>query len=217
MKIKWNGHASFTITGADGTVIVTDPYEPGGYDGAVGYGAIEDQADVALVSHGHPDHNFVQGLPGKPRVLESGGAAKGIDFTGVDAAHDESGGSERGKIVMFVFTVDGVRVGFMGDLGHLLTDAQLAELGAIDLLLAPIGGVFTLDPDGAAKLVEQVGPKLMIPMHYKNDKCHFPLAEVDDFAKRMINVKKIGESEVELDASKLPAAGPEVWVLEHAC
>jgi L-ascorbate metabolism protein UlaG (beta-lactamase superfamily) len=192
MKIKWNGHACFTITASDGTTIVTDPYEPGAFDGAVAYGPVDDRADVALVSHDHADHNYVQGLSGKPQVLTGPGSAKGVEFAAVEAAHDEKQGAERGKNTLFAFEVDGVRVGFMGDLGHLLSEEQLAALGRIDVLLLPTGG------------------------HYKTPECGFPLAGVDDFAGQLASVKEVGSSEVEISAAALPSAGPELWILAHA-
>ncbi len=216
MKIKWNGHACFTITSSEGTAIVTDPYEPGCFDGGIGYDAVDDKADVVLISHDHPDHNYTASLKGDPEVLHSTGMAKNIDFATVDTCHDESGGTERGKNTLFAFSVDGLRIGFMGDLGHLLDDDQLKELGKIDILLVPVGGVFTIDADGAAKLIEQVKPRLVIPMHYKTEKCGFPIAEVDEFAKRMTNVKKTGKTEIEVKSGEVPASGPEVWVIEHA-
>jgi L-ascorbate metabolism protein UlaG (beta-lactamase superfamily) len=216
MKVKWNGHACFTITASDGTAIVTDPYEPGAYDGAVGYDPIDDRVDVALISHEHADHNYPQGLVGEPQVLTRGGAAKGIEFAAVEAAHDEKGGAERGVNTLFAFEVDGVRVGFMGDLGHLLSEEQLAALGRIDVLLTPTGGVFTVGPEEAKQLVEQIEPRLVIPMHYKTPKCGFPLAEVDAFARQVAAVKNVAGSEVEIGAADLPATGPEVWILEYA-
>jgi L-ascorbate metabolism protein UlaG (beta-lactamase superfamily) len=216
MKIKWNGHSCFTITASDGTAIVTDPYEPGAYDGAVAYGPVDDRADVVLVSHDHPDHNHTASLAGTPQVLTGSGSAQGIEFAAVQAAHDEKGGEERGANQLFAFAIDGVRVGFMGDLGHLLSKEQVAALGPIDVLLIPTGGVFTVGPEEAKQVVEQVGPKLVIPMHFKTPKCGFPLAEVDEFAKQLPHVRNVGDSEVELGAADLPSAGREVWVLTHA-
>jgi len=216
MKIKWNGHACFTITASDGTTIVTDPYEPGAFDGAVGYGPVDDRADVALVSHDHADHNYVQGLAGTPQVLTGRGSAKGVEFAAVETAHDEKQGAERGKNTIFAFEIDGVRVGFMGDLGHVLSEQQLAALGRVDVLLLPTGGVFTVGPQEAKQLVEQINPRLVIPMHYKTPECGFPLAEVEDFAGQLASVKKLGKSEVEISAEALPSAGPELWILAHA-
>ena len=74
MKIKWCGHSTFLITSTSGIKIATDPYEPGGYDGALSYGSIPDEIDIAVVSHDHPDHNYVQGLKGKPEVIYKGRA-----------------------------------------------------------------------------------------------------------------------------------------------
>ncbi len=216
MKIKWNGHASFTITSSDGSVIVTDPYDPSGYGGALTYGVVDEPADVVLVSHDHPDHSYAEGVGGNPKVLKTAGQAKGIDFSAIEAAHDESGGKERGKNTVFAFTVDGVRVCFAGDLGHLLSKGQLEKLGPVDVLLAPVGGTFTVGPENAAKLVEQIKPRLVIPMHFKTAKCGFPLAGVDEFAELMTNVKKTGKSEVDIGGGALPVSGPEVWILEHA-
>ena len=76
MRIKWNGHASFTITASDGTVLVTDPYDPSGYGGVLTYDQVRDRADAVLVSHDHADHNYVQGLPGSPQVLKGSGKAR---------------------------------------------------------------------------------------------------------------------------------------------
>ena len=82
MKIKWYGHASFLLTSDQGTKIITDPYEPGGFGGAIAYGPIPDEADIVLVSHDHADHNYVQGLRGKPQVIKGNGShkAKGMEF-----------------------------------------------------------------------------------------------------------------------------------------
>ena len=217
MKIKWNGHASFTITAADGTVLVTDPYDPNGYDGALQYAAVTDRADGALVSHDHADHNYVQGLTGNPRVIKGAGSIKNIEIKGIKTFHDETDGSERGTNLIFIIKVDGITICFCGDLGHQLSDKQIDEAGKIDILLVPVGGFFTLDSDGASQLVDTLKPKIVIPMHYKTSKCSFPISEVEPFRSLMKNVKNLEKSEVEIAANQLPETGPETWVLNHAC
>jgi L-ascorbate metabolism protein UlaG (beta-lactamase superfamily) len=216
MKIKWNGHSCFTITADNGTVIVTDPYESGAYNGGIGYEPVTDKTDVAIVSHDHEDHSHVQSLTGDFTVLKESGCVNGIEFSAVETAHDEKGGAERGKNMMFAFEVDGVKLVFAGDLGHVLNGAQVKEFSKVDILLTPIGGVFTIDSAGAKELVGQLKPKVVVPMHFKTEKCGFPLATVDDFAKHMTSVKKPGQSEVEVNKKDLPDSGPEVWVLEYA-
>jgi len=217
MKIKWNGHASFTITASDGTVIVTDPYDPGGYGGVLTYNPVRDRADAVLVSHEHSDHNYVQGLPGSPMVLRGPGEVRGIQVRGIDTHHDESGGAERGPNIVFAFAVDGINICFVGDLGHQLSAEQIEAIGPVDILLVPVGGTYTVDAEGAAKLVASLRARLVIPMHFKTDKCNLPITEVDGFLAKMTNVKKLGESEIELLQETLPTVGPEVWVMNYAC
>jgi L-ascorbate metabolism protein UlaG (beta-lactamase superfamily) len=217
MKIKWNGHASFTITASDGTVFVTDPYDPSGYPGVLMYDQVKDRADGVLVSHDHADHNYVKGIPGSPKTIKDSGRVRGINVKGIPAYHDESGGSKRGKNTVFVFTVDGINICFAGDLGHQLSREHIEAIGPLDLLLIPVGGTYTVDADGAAKIAEALSPKLIIPMHYKTEKCNLPISGVNDFLGKMAKVKELEQSEIELSKDKMPEAGPEVWVLKHAC
>jgi L-ascorbate metabolism protein UlaG (beta-lactamase superfamily) len=217
MKIKWNGHASFTITADNGTVIVTDPYDPNGYGGVLKYDQVKDRADGVLVSHDHADHNYVQGLSGSPAVIKGSGQVKGIQVKGIAAFHDESKGSERGTNTVFTLTVDGIHICFVGDLGHQLSKEQIAAIGPVDLLLLPVGGTFTVDAKGAAQLAQNLAARVVLPMHYKTGKCGLPIAEVDPFLSQMKNTKRLGKSEIDLAPNSLPAAGPEVWVLDHAC
>ncbi|RJQ71444.1 MAG: MBL fold metallo-hydrolase [Desulfobacteraceae bacterium] len=217
MKIKWNGHASFTITAADGTVIITDPYDPAAYGGVLKYDPVSDKADAVLVSHEHGDHNYVEGLPGSPAVLRGSGQIGNIQVTGVDAFHDETGGTQRGRNVIFAFTVDGIRICFVGDLGHQLSAEQVKSIGTVDLLLTPVGGTFTVDAQGALQLAGAIKPRVVIPMHFKTRKCNLPIAGPEDFLARMGSVKRLGKSEIEVLQATLPSGDTEAWLLEHAC
>jgi L-ascorbate metabolism protein UlaG (beta-lactamase superfamily) len=217
MRIKWNGHASFTITTSDGIKIITDPYEPGGFSGAIKYGKIPDKADIITVSHEHADHNYVDGIAGNPKVVKKSETVKGIEFKGVPTYHDKSKGSERGQNTIFVFKVDGVTLCHLGDLGHTLPDDVANKIGKVDILFLPIGGTFTVDPNEAAKVMEKLSPIVTIPMHYKTEKCGFPIAKLDDFlhGKEAMTVE-LKKSEVEVDSKSLPKK-KEIWVLSHAC
>lgn len=217
MKLKWNGHTSFTITASDGTIIVTDPYDPNGYDGALQYDVVSDRADIAVVSHDHADHNYVEGLTGDPQILRGSGSIKNIEIKGIETFHDESEGSERGTNVVFVMKVDGINICFCGDLGHQLSDEQINAVGEIEILLVPVGGFFTLDAEGASKLVETLKPRIVIPMHYKTSKCGFPISDVEPFLALMKDVKKPDKSEIEITSEQLRQTGIETWVLNHAC
>ena len=217
MKIKWYGHASFLITSASGTKIITDPYEPGGYDGAISYGSPPDEIDIAVVSHDHPDHNYVQGLKGTPQVVKGPGShtTAGIVFKGISTFHDTSRGKDRGESTIFCFTVDGIKVCHLGDLGHPLNPKASNEIGEVDVLMIPVGGFYTIDAGVATAVVNSLNPRLAIPMHFKTEKCDFPISTVDDFTGGKDNVTRLTTSEIELTKDTLPVS-TEIQVLAFA-
>ena len=217
MKVKWLGHAAFVITTADGTKILTDPYKPGGYDGAVGYGPITEKVDVVTVSHDHEDHNDTDGLTGSFEVVKGCGSsqAKGIRIQGFGCFHDGSKGSERGDNTIFVIEADGIRVCHLGDLGHPLTAAEIKEIGRVDVLLVPVGGHFTIDAREAAQVADAMRARVIIPMHFKTESLGFPIAPVDEFLNEMGIYERPESSEVEITGESLQE-GKRVIVLEHA-
>jgi L-ascorbate metabolism protein UlaG (beta-lactamase superfamily) len=217
MKITWLGHSSFLVESKDGTRIVTDPFEAGSYDGAVGYSPIDTHADVVTVSHEHADHNAVDTVSGGPEVVRDPGErmVRGISIRGISAFHDESKGQERGRVNIYVMDVDGVKVGHLGDLGHLLSAEEVAAVGSVDVLLAPVGGYYTIGPEEAKRTAEALGAKIIIPMHYKTDVLGFPIQPVDDFLKLMEHVERLGSTTVEINASDLDDTTAKVVVLDY--
>jgi L-ascorbate metabolism protein UlaG (beta-lactamase superfamily) len=217
MKIKWYGHSAFLITSDQGAKIMIDPYEPGAFGGQLSYGKIKDQVDIVLTSHDHADHNYTKDLPGTPQIVKGSGSktAKGISMKGISTYHDPSQGSERGSNTIFTLKIDNIQLCHLGDLGHLLSDKELAEIGPVDILLIPVGGFFTIDPKEATRVAEQIKPKILIPMHFKTAKCGFPIAPVEDFLKGKTNSKRPKASEATFDKATLPQQ-MEIVVLEHA-
>lgn len=248
MKIKWLGHASVLITSDSGTKIITDPYEPGYHappGGTLAYGDIEESADIVVVTHEHPDHNNVAAVRGNPEIVrgaEIRGAGivkvKGIEFKSVPCYHDGVGGELLGENNILCFEVDGMRICHSGDLGHRLSDEQVAELGDIDILLlcvgllVPVGepkfitneagqreeagwSQYIINADAANELYDQLSPKVIIPIHYGNDKCSFKLVGVDEFLRGKKNVIRMDTSEMELKPEELPAE-TQIMVVQPA-
>ena len=217
MKIKWLGHACFLLTSDAGLRIVTDPYTPGGF--GLQYRPPAEKADIVTVSHEHADHNNVGDVKGTPQIVRDAGVhqVKGIEIKGVSTSHDEMSGSQRGSNTVFCFALDGVRVCHLGDLGHDLTVGSLAEIGEVDVLLIPVGGSFTIDADVASRVADRLAAKVVIPMHFKNERCpDFPVAGVADFQKKRQRVRTVDGSEVEIKKDGLPSE-TETVVLKPAC
>ena len=107
-----------------------------------------------------------------------------------------------------------MRIAPCGDLGHTLSDKDIAALGALDVLLIPVGGHFTIDAAQATAVVEKVEPGIVIPMHYKTEVLDFPIAGVDEFLKDKKNIKRILISDVSITQETIPSE-TEIWVLPY--
>ena len=169
------------------------------------------------MSHEHADHNNVSAVEGSPEVVRGAakGRVKGIEFNSISTYHDDAQGRSRGENTIFCFKVDGVRICHLGDLGHQLSDEQIAELGKVDVLLIPIGGFYTIGAKVASQLCDKLMPKVVIPMHYKTSKCSFPITGVDEFLRGKERVTRLNTSEVELKQGQLPES-TQIIVLKSA-
>ena len=180
MKITWLGHSSFLIETSKGTKIVTDPYESGGYGGAVGYAPIDIEADIVTVSHGHSDHNYTKPFKAA-RIVDAVGkvSIKDVGIEGVSSYHDKEKGRARGLNIIFIIKADGLKVVHLGDLGTL--DIDTRNIDGCDVLLVPIGGTFTLDSAEASEFMERIKPAVTVPMHFKTEKLAFSIEGLSKF------------------------------------
>ncbi len=215
MKIKWLGHSTFVLISGKGTKLLTDPY-----DAVFGleYGKIDESADIVTVSHDHGDHSNVAAVKGHPKVIRdtAPGEVKGIRVRGIETCHDDAGGSQRGANIVFCFEIDGLNVCHLGDLGHTLTAEQATAIGKVDILMIPVGGNFTIDAGTADSVIEVLKPAVVLPMHYKNNRCsEFPVAGVESFTTGKTNLTIAGSSEIDYKAGELPAS-TQVVVLKPA-
>ena len=103
---------------------------------------------------------FLLDSPGEYDVHE-------ILVTGVRTFRDEKLGEERGANTCFVYELDGLHVIHLGDVGHLLTEEELGDIGTVEVICVAIGG--SLPAARAAELVAQLDAKLIVPMPLEND------------------------------------------------
>ena len=207
MRIKYIAHACFLIETGSGVRIITDPYKPGAYDGAVKYRPLSEQADIVLVSHDHADHNWAAGVSGDPIVVSEAGehTIGNIQISGVHSYHDTSEGSERGENIIFKVFADGLSICHLGDLGHPLDDEAASILRPVDVLFIPVGGTFTIDATIAGRVRDILSPGFTIPMHFKTDGADFPIAPVDPYLENLQDVVRTGSSEVEFSSEDIPS------------
>ena len=182
MVIRHVGHAEFEITLEEGIRIVTDPY-----DASCGYPVEQVEADVALVSHHHHDHDAVENLLGSPRVLEQAGnytLSQDARVTAIHSFHDDQQGARRGENLLFLLEAEGLRLAHMGDLGCELTEEQRALLRKVDILMIPVGGFFTITAEQAKTIADELEARVVIPMHYRTAyNADWPIEPVEAFLK----------------------------------
>lgn len=218
MDIYWGGQALFRLKGKQASVII-DPFDPN----FVGLKLPKEMsADIVLSTHDHNDHNnagaVVSPQGQSPMVFKDPGGyeVKGVVITGISSFHDNSSGSQRGLNTIFHLMFDNLDIVHLGDLGQAkLTEEQVAQIGETDILLIPVGSVFTIDGKGASDIVSQLEPKIIIPMHYFTDGLKFQLDPVDKFLKEMGVENVVAQPKLSISKEKLPEE-PQVVVLSKS-
>lgn len=152
------------------------------------------RADIALVTHGHFDHANTESLSGNPFVISGPGEfeVKDISVIGIESFHDDERGKKRGTNTIYKIIMEEIRLVHMGDFGEeKLRDETLEHIGDVDILMIPVGGTYTIDASGAAKIIKQIEPRFVIPMHYKIPGLKVALDGIDTF------LKEVGASNLE--------------------
>jgi L-ascorbate metabolism protein UlaG (beta-lactamase superfamily) len=222
VTIRWHGQSFFDIETSKGTRIVIDPHA------IEAYGRQSVPADLILVSHFHNDHTQVGVVPNhaKAKILYGlkmvgkktvwnpiDETFRDVHVRTVGVYHDNAEGMERGKNTIFIVEADGLRIVHLGDLGHLLSDKDIKKIGPVDVLMIPVGGVYTINGAEAKKVVEQLKPKLYIlPMHY-GTKVFTDLLPPDEFLEDQKNVKKFSTNRLTVQAGA-KGAEPTIALLD---
>ena len=192
MKIRYLGHSSFQLIESTGTTIVTDPYSS-----SLGSEMPAVTADAVTVSHHHYDHDSVERVGGKPLVIDKEGSydVTGVEINSIRSFHDNNGGKERGENIIFKFSMDGIEVCHLGDIGEECSTELIESLLPVDVLLIPVGGTYTIDAEQAKEYVDRIMPDIVIPMHYREKGKKLDIDRVEEFTDLF------EEDEVETDES----------------
>jgi L-ascorbate metabolism protein UlaG (beta-lactamase superfamily) len=212
--VQYLGHSCFRLRGRDG-IVLCDPYNR-----SIGMDLGRPSAHIVTVSHDHPDHNFVGGVkPMREKLFIVDGPGEyevsGVLITGVRTAHDTSKGAERGFNTVFVIHLDDVVFCHLGDLGHELSQAQIESIGNVDVLFVPVGGGETIGPAEANSVINQIEPKIVIPMHYASAQLSFEynLAPLEKFTHER-GLKEISlEDKLSVTTNNLPPESEETRIV----
>src|SRR5579885_2738447 len=218
MRITWYGHAAFLIE-TQGSRIILDPYRS---PDCGGYEPVAEPADLVIVSHENDRYHSHLGQIVPPfetiRALDLG--PTGARFRGVEIGavpvYETPERRAGDEVAIVQLRSEGLHVVFLGDLGHALTEPESAPLRGADVVLAPAGGPPTIDYPGIPPLLAAIGPRLVIPMHYKTPKIDLKIQPVERFLEALPGVPALrpGRSSIEIDRDHLPAAMTIVR-LEH--
>lgn len=225
-RLQSYGHSFFVLTTAAGTKVAFDPH-------AISEYAVPMMSpDVVVISHQHDDHNrkevFANADSKDLKVYQGvvAGKGKGTMWVKVDEKHkdvrvrsvatyhDDEEGAKRGKNAVMIVEADGLAFCHLGDLGHELTEEQVKAIGPVDVLMVPVGGIYTINGEAAKKVVSQLKPRLfVVPMHY-GTKVYTDLPGPDEFLDGQPKVTKLDEGNnlLEIPAGLKPEK-PTVVVL----
>ena len=215
-KIYWAGQSCFQISVSNSkdhsADIVIDPY-----DEKIGLKLPNLSADILLVTHEHSDHNNIKDVKGAPFIIKGPGEyeIKEVFIQGIPSFHDDQEGKERGRNTIYVLEAEDLRFCHLGDLGQKqLTDEQLEKIDKVDVLMIPVGGEgYTIDSSAAQKIIGQIEPKIVIPMHYALPKNKVKLDEVSKFLKTMGKPSVTPQEKFTVKLSTLPSDGMEIVTL----
>lgn len=202
MDINWYGQSCFRIKGKNASIVI-DPFDPE----TTGLKLPKDmEAQVLLLTNSHHNHNNISAVSGNPLIISGPGEYEisGVSVVGVGSYHDDSEGTERGKNTIYRILIDGINVVHLGDLGHVLSEEQLAQIDATDILLIPVGGKYTIDSEAAAKVVAQMESRIVIPMHYQIPGLKSELESADPFLKEMGAENVVSVLKLSITKDKLP-------------
>lgn len=215
MIINWLGQSCFKfqdkINGRE-IILVIDPFDPS-YIGLKLPTNLS--ADIVAITHDHRDHNFSQGVHGWSHIIDTAGEYEigGICIDAIDSYHDTQKGKERGSNLIFRLEFSDLTVTHLGDLGHLLEPSQLERISGTDILMIPVGGHYTIDGKQAVEVINQVEPKMVIPVHYQLPGLKFELDSLENFIKAIGLSPMSSESRLKISRCDLDSENLQLMIL----
>lgn len=212
MFISWLGQSCFKIQSKDLTIAI-DPF-----DKTIGLRVPSFQADIALSTHDHFDHNNLSAIKGSPYIINTPGEyeIKNVFVFGIPSWHDEQQGALRGPNTIYVIKTENLTIAHLGDLGQPnLTEEQSEQIGSIDILMIPVGGNYTIDGKQAVDVINQIEPRIIIPMHYKIPELKLDIENLEKFLKEIGIKPEEPEEKIRIVKKDLPTEETKIIILKN--
>jgi L-ascorbate metabolism protein UlaG (beta-lactamase superfamily) len=192
MEITWFGQTCFRLSERGLATVVTDPYSP-----EIGLTLPRSRAHIVTVSYDDPQCRYTSGVRGPFKLLDGPGEYEigTVFITGIATYADGKRGAARGLNTVFTFSFDSLTVCHLGRLGHVPTQSQVEDLGTVDILLVPVGGMGSLSPAQASEVISLFEPSFVIPMYYKIPGLQVKLGTLSRFLKEM-GLEKVDSQEI---------------------
>jgi L-ascorbate metabolism protein UlaG (beta-lactamase superfamily) len=208
MNITWYGQSCFRVAlqgqkkAKQWTSLIIDPF-----DESTGLKLPKLEAEILLITHEHKDHNNQKIATKETFLINSPGEyeLRDIFIQGISSFHDKEKGKERGLNTIYTVETEEIKLCHLGDFGQEeLTDEQLRDIGEVDVLMIPVGGVYTIDAKEATKVISQIEPRIVIPMHYKIPGLKVKFDELGTFLKAIGDKGAKAEDKISIQKKNLP-------------
>ncbi len=175
MEIMWHGERCFTIKGKE-TTIVVDPYEK------ADHALKEVKADTVLLTGDYDGTAILKKGADKAQIVNWPGEyeIKGVPIVAIPSYSKQVLESDKtgGKIILFSFMVDGIKLCHLGTLGGEVDEETMEKIGDVDVLMVPAAGKEALDSKKAHEIIESIDPRIVVPMNYKGSEVEILLKQL---------------------------------------
>lgn len=211
MQIFWYGQACFKILSQD-LVLITDPYSR-----KIGLTPPRVKANFVTVSHNHLSHNNIETIRGNPIVFNGPGEyeTKNLRCTGISTFHDKNEGRKLGPNVVYIIELEKIKICHLGDLGHLPSSQQIEKINGIDILMVPVGETNMISIKEAISLINELEPRIVIPMHYKLKGLKRKLSSLSKFCTEWGVKETKPEEKLVIKKKNLPQEEIETVILKN--
>jgi L-ascorbate metabolism protein UlaG (beta-lactamase superfamily) len=212
MQLTWYGLSCFKIQSKD-IIVITDPFQK-----TSGLTPLRTRADIVTISNDSENHNNIKDIKDNPFIIDGPGEyeRKGVFIKGIASFHDNKEGEELGPNTVFIFEIEKIKICHLGALGHKLSSKQIERIDAVDILLAPVGEKNTLKIGQLMDVINDIGPRIVVPMNYFDKRLKEKLNTHKDFLSEMGQENIKPEPKLTIKKKDMPTDETKIALLDIA-